>query len=63
MFGRTPIDVIFVCRKCSLVYVAKQERRRDKLTGKFDCTACGAVVHAWSGAYDYHDWRIVEDGN
>jgi len=61
MFSQAPISVIFVCPKCASVYVATQERRRDKLAGQFDCTTCGAVVHAWSGAYDYPDWRIFKE--
>jgi hypothetical protein len=60
MFGRAPIGVFFACPKCTLLYLAVQERRRDKLTGRFDCTDCGAAIHAWSGAYNYPIWRIIE---
>jgi len=62
MFSQTPISVIFACPKCALVYIATQERRGDNLAGQFDCTACEAVVHAWSGAYHYPDWRLFEAG-
>jgi hypothetical protein len=57
-FSRTPISVIFTRPECALVYVALQERRRNKIAGRFDCTDCGAMVHAWSGAYNYPIWRI-----
>jgi predicted RNA-binding Zn-ribbon protein involved in translation (DUF1610 family) len=60
MFSRAPISVIFACPKCMLVYVATQERRREKLAGRFDCTACGVMVHAWSGSYNYPIWRIFD---
>jgi len=63
MFSRTPISVIFACPKCALVYVAKQERRRAKLAGQFDCPTCGAAVHGWSGAYYYPHWRIFKAGS
>ena len=29
--------------------------------GRFDCTDCGVMIHAWSGAYDYPIWRIYPD--
>jgi predicted RNA-binding Zn-ribbon protein involved in translation (DUF1610 family) len=59
MFGQAPIGVVFVCPKCTSLYVAMQERRREKITGRFDCTDCGAMVHAWSGVYDYPSWRLT----
>jgi len=62
MFGRAPIGVIFACPKCTLLYVALQERRRDEIAGRFDCTDCGGMIHAWSGAYDYPIWRVFETG-
>jgi hypothetical protein len=62
MLGRALIEVILVCPKCTLLYVAAQERRRDKIAARFDCTHCGVMIHAWSGAYDYPIWRIFETG-
>jgi hypothetical protein len=62
MFGRQPINVIFECPKCTLVYVGVQEPRRDKTAGRFDCTDCGVKIHVWSGAYDYPIWRIFGAG-
>jgi hypothetical protein len=38
-----------------------QERRPDRIAGRFDCTDCGVMIHAWSGAYDYPIWRIYPD--
>ena len=63
MFSRARIDVIFACPNCTLLYVAVQERRRDNIAGRFDCTVCGAMIHAWSGAYDYPSWRIFKAGS
>jgi len=61
MFSGKPINVIFVCSQCSLVYIGQQERRADgKGAGRFGCTGCGAMVHAWSGVYDYADWKPLE---
>ena len=60
-FGRALIGVIFACPKCSSLYVAMQERRPDRIAGRFDCTDCGVMIHAWSGAYDYPIWRIYPD--
>ncbi len=57
MFSRTPIPVIFACAKCGLLYVATQERHRDKSAGRFDCTDCGRMVHSWAGVYDYPVWE------
>ena len=62
MFGRAPIGVIFACPKCPLLYVGMQERRRDTIAGRFDRTSCGAMIHAWSGAYDYPIWRVFATG-
>jgi predicted RNA-binding Zn-ribbon protein involved in translation (DUF1610 family) len=59
MFGQAPIGVVFACPKCTSLYVAMQERRREKVTGRFDCTDCGAMVHAWSGVYNYPGWRLT----
>lgn len=60
-FGRAIIGVIFSCPKCTLLYVAMQERRPDKIAGRFDCIDCGEMIHAWSGAHDYPIWRIFPD--
>ena len=61
MFERTCMDVVFACPKCTLLYVAMQEPRPDKIAGRFDCIDCGGMIHAWSGAHDYPIWRIYPD--
>jgi hypothetical protein len=57
MFNGILVSVIFVCPKCGVAYVATQERHRDEVAGRFVCTGCGAVVHAWSGVHDYPTWK------
>jgi uncharacterized protein YbaR (Trm112 family) len=43
-FGRALIGVIFACPKCSSLYVAMQEKRPDRIAGRFDCTNCGVMI-------------------
>ena len=50
-----PVIVIFVCGVCARVYRARQ--RAHSTTGRFECRACKAIVHEWSGQYDYSSWR------
>ena len=47
------IKVIFSCGPCSTTYQAIQARHKGR--GSFKC-ACGSVVHAWDGDYDFSDW-------
>lgn len=56
------ITVIFGCQYCDAVYEAIQERVAGG--GKFECNNCGAIVHAWSGQYNFTDWLrcTVSDG-
>jgi hypothetical protein len=62
MTSGTQIPVIFSCPKCGVYYQATQEQRPDKHFGSFKCEDCKAEVHAWSGIYDYFDWKAKKMG-
>jgi len=49
--------VYFVCKECSLPYRTIQVRRSQAAPGKKDCEDCGALVHRWSGLYNFIDWQ------
>ena len=38
-------------------YDATREQHSDKHSGSFKCGICQAEVHAWSGLYDFFDWK------
>jgi len=43
-------------------YTATKEKHPDKHTGSFECRVCQTEVHAWSGLYDYFDWKTNNVG-
>lgn len=47
----------FDCPNCGMPYTATREEHPDKHTGSFNCRICGVEVHAWSGPYDFFDWK------
>ena len=47
----------FDCPNCGMPYTATKEEHPDKRTGSFNCQICGVEVHAWSGAYDFFNWK------
>jgi len=51
---RRRIKVIFACHHCGATYEASQDH--EKSVGQFDCSLCGATVHAWAGSYNFTDW-------
>jgi hypothetical protein len=53
-----PITVIFGCLKCGTIYQAKQHRGPGTHFGAFNCVACHSQVYAWSGLYDFMDWKV-----
>jgi hypothetical protein len=55
------ITVYFVCSTCSLLYVAKQMRRSEEVSGSIDCLRCRRAMHHWSGLYDFVAWRPVRN--
>jgi hypothetical protein len=56
------ISVLFSCPKCGRVYRASQNLlgRNARQPGRLDCTVCRAMVHSWSGAYDYAIWTPLD---
>ena len=47
----------FTCPNCGMPYTATKELHADKHSGSFNCKVCGIEVHAWSGPYDFFDWK------
>jgi predicted RNA-binding Zn-ribbon protein involved in translation (DUF1610 family) len=62
MTGATQITVMFSCPKCGALCDATQEQHPDEHYGKFKCQDCGTEVHAWSGIYDFVDWKAATMG-
>lgn len=48
----------FDCPNCGLPYTATREQHAYKHAGSFRCEVCGGKVHAWSGNYDFFDWKV-----
>src|SRR3979490_53584 len=48
----------FNCPNCGLPYTATREQHPNKHSGSFSCEVCGSKVHAWSGNYDFFDWKV-----
>ena len=62
MFGGKPINVIFVCPQCSLVYVTQQERRaEDKGAGRFGCTAAERWSMLGQAFMTTQYWRLPHE--
>lgn len=53
----------FTCPNCGMNYVATKEQHSDKRSGSFECTVCKTEVHAWSGVYDFFDWKGSKMGS
>jgi predicted RNA-binding Zn-ribbon protein involved in translation (DUF1610 family) len=47
----------FDCPNCGMPYTVTKEEHPDKHTGSFNCQICGVEVHAWSGDYDFFNWK------
>jgi hypothetical protein len=47
----------FTCPNCGIDYTATKEQHSDTHSGGFNCMVCKAEVHAWSGVYDFFDWK------
>jgi predicted RNA-binding Zn-ribbon protein involved in translation (DUF1610 family) len=54
------LAVFFGCPQCSAVYEAMQRKLEGPGSGSFACRNCGTVVHRWSEARSYTDWRIFD---
>jgi hypothetical protein len=50
----------FICTECGMSYTATKEQHPDKHSGSFECRVCSAVVHAWTGFYDFFDWKTAK---
>jgi hypothetical protein len=53
----------FTCPDCGMNYTATREQHPDKHSGSFECAVCKAEVHAWSGLYDFFDWKADKKGS
>ena len=49
----------FTCPSCGMDYTATREEQQDKRTASFNCMVCDTEVHAWSGYYDFFNWKGV----
>ena len=47
----------FTCPSCGMDYTATREDQHEKRSSSFQCTVCDTEVHAWSGYYDFFDWK------
>jgi transcription elongation factor Elf1 len=50
----------FACPGCGADYTATKEEQPTKRAGSFNCSICGAEVHAWSGYHDFFDWKAAK---
>ena len=53
----------FSCPECGMNYTATREQHPDKHSGNagsFQCVFCETEVHAWTGLYDFFDWKTVK---
>ena len=48
----------FSCPSCGLPYTATREQHLYKHSGSFKCEVCATKVYAWSGNYDFFDWKV-----
>lgn len=55
--GELKISVLFSCQNCPSIYRAVQ--RRGKHSGQFMCLTCGATVHAWTGHFNFSEWKVI----
>jgi hypothetical protein len=56
--------VLFACPKCKQPYRTTQSRFSYERPGRFDCIKCNVQVHAWSGFFDFMEWKaVVVDGS
>jgi hypothetical protein len=55
------IPVYFTCPTCGLLYLVKQVRSFEGAPGRISisCVRCAAVVHSWSGTYDFRLWKPI----
>jgi hypothetical protein len=58
MAGSLWTTEFFSCPNCGLDYSATREQLSARHSGSFACEICGVEVHAWSGNYDFFDWKI-----
>jgi hypothetical protein len=54
----TENTIHFACPKCDAMYKTTRELI-GKQIGSFACFDCHSEVHAWSGSYDFTNWKAV----
>jgi len=50
--------VVFACPRCGAIYRATQHRGQGTHFGVFNCVASKTQVYAWSGLYDFLNWKV-----
>jgi hypothetical protein len=58
MAGSIWTTEFFDCPTCGLGYAATKEEHSTRHSGSFNCEVCGVEVYAWSGNYDFFDWKV-----
>ena len=48
----------FSCPSCGLPYTATREHHPYKHSGSFSCEVCATKIYAWSGNYDFFNWKV-----
>ena len=51
----------FTCPGCGVDYTATREEHHEKRTSSFKCSVCDTEVFAWSGYFDFFNWRVVKE--
>jgi predicted RNA-binding Zn-ribbon protein involved in translation (DUF1610 family) len=50
----------FTCPSCGMDYTATREEQQDKRSSSFNCMVCGTEVHAWTGNFDFFNWKGIK---
>jgi hypothetical protein len=50
----------FTCPGCGVDYTATREEHHEKRVSSFKCSVCDTEVHAWTGYFDFFNWRVVK---
>jgi DNA-directed RNA polymerase subunit RPC12/RpoP len=50
----------FACPSCGVNYTATREEQREKRTSSYNCSVCDTEVHAWTGYFDFFNWKVIK---
>ena len=51
----------FTCPGCGVDYTATREEHHEKRVSSFNCSVCDTEVFAWSGYFDFFNWRVMKE--